>query len=163
MIPAAVITVSDTCYRGERKDDSGPAVARALEAAGFTIVLERVTPDEVKAIRAALREGLANARLVVTTGGTGISQRDVTPDATRPLCDRVLEGVAEVMRMEGRKETQFAALSRMFCGTVGNSVVLNLPGSPSGAVTSLKAALPLMPHALKVLDGTTEHGVNPKG
>ena len=162
MHTAAVITVSDSCNRGERKDESGPAVARELELAGFKVVLEQVTPDEVKAIRAALREGFAHARLVVTTGGTGISHRDVTPEATRPLCDRALEGVAEVMRAEGRKETQYAALSRSFCGTVGNTVVLNLPGSPSGAVTSLKVALPLMQHALKVLDGSTEHNPSRK-
>ncbi|MGC8548535.1 MAG: MogA/MoaB family molybdenum cofactor biosynthesis protein [Acidobacteriaceae bacterium] len=162
MHTAAVITVSDSCYRGERKDESGPVVARELELAGFRVVLERVTPDEVKAIRTALREGLANAQLVVTTGGTGISHRDVTPEATRPLCDRVLEGVAEVMRAEGRKETPYAALSRSFCGTVGNTVVLNLPGSPKGAVTSLKVALPLMQHVLKVLEGNTEHDMGQK-
>lgn len=119
--------------------------------------MERVAPDEVEAIRAALGECLLHARLVVTTGGTGISARDVTPEATRPVCDRVLEGVAELMRAEGRRETKFAALSRSFCGTVGQSVLLNLPGSPSGAVTSLKAALPLLPHALKVLAGDTRH------
>lgn len=162
MYTAAVITVSDSCYRGERTDESGPALARELDLAGFKVVLELVTPDEVEAIRTALHEGLADARLVVTTGGTGISHRDVTPEATRPLCDRELEGVAEVMRAEGRKETPYAALSRSFCGTAGNAVVLNLPGSPRGAVTSLKAALPLMQHALKVLDGTTEHETSRK-
>ena len=162
MYLAAVITVSDSCCRGERNDESGPAVTRELELAGFKVVLERVTPDEVKSIRAALCEGIAVARLVVTTGGTGISHRDVTPEATRPLCDRVLEGVAEVMRAEGRKETPYAVLSRSFCGTVGNAVVLNLPGSPRGAVTSLKAALPLMQHVLKVLEGSTEHDTSRK-
>ncbi len=162
MHTAAVITVSDSSYRGERKDESGPAVARELELSGFQVVLERVAPDEVKAIRAALREGLASAQLVVTTGGTGISHRDVTPEATRPLCDRVLEGVAEAMRAEGRKQTPYAALSRSFCGTVGNTVLLNLPGSPTGAVTSLKVALPLMQHVLKVLEGQTEHDTSKK-
>jgi molybdenum cofactor synthesis domain-containing protein len=162
MYSAAVITVSDSCYRGERKDESGPAIAHELDLAGFKVVMERVTPDDVKSIRAALREGFAHARLVVTTGGTGISDRDVTPEATRPLCDRVLDGVAEVMRAEGRKETQYAALSRSFCGTAGSAVVLNVPGSPSGAVTSLKAALPLMGHALKLLDGSTEHQTSQK-
>lgn len=157
MIPAAVITVSDRCYRDERKDDSGPAVALELEKGGFRVVLERVTPDEVRSIRSALREGLANARLVVTVGGTGIGPRDVTPEATRPLCDRTLDGVAELMRAEGLRETKFAALSRCYCGTTGQSILLNLPGSPKGAVTSLKAVLSLMPHALKVLAGETQH------
>lgn len=154
---AAVITVSDSSYKGERKDESGPEVVLALGRAGFKVVLERVAPDEVTAIRSALREGLANARLVVTTGGTGIGPRDVTPEATRPLCDRTLEGIGELMRAEGLRETPFAALSRCYCGTVGQSILLNLPGSPKGAVTSLNAVLPLMPHALKVLAGESQH------
>lgn len=162
MIAAAVITVSDSRYRGERKDESGPAVALALEKGGFRVVLERAAPDEVKAIRSALREGLGTARLVVTTGGTGIGPRDVTPEATRPVCDRALEGIAELMREEGRRETKFAALSRCYCGTVGQSIILNLPGSPQGAVTSLNAVLPLLPHALKVLAGETQHDDVPK-
>ncbi len=157
MIPAAVITVSDSCKRGERKDESGPEVARVLEEAGFEVVLERVTADEVEEIRAALREGLSAARLVVTTGGTGIGERDVTPEATRPLCERELEGVAELMRAEGLKETKYAALSRSFCGTLGQGVLLNLPGSPRGAVTSLRAALPLLAHVLSVLGGNHRH------
>lgn len=157
MIPAAVITVSDSCYRGERADESGPALARMLVEAGFEVVLERVTADDVEGIRAVLREGLAVARLVVTTGGTGISERDVTPEATRPLCERELEGVAELMRAEGLKETKYAALSRSFCGTVGQGVVLNLPGSPRGAVTSLRVVLPLLPHVLSVLGGNCRH------
>lgn len=157
MLPAAVITVSDSCFRGEREDASGPAVADALREAGFAVVLERTAPDEVGAIQVAVREGLAVARLVVTTGGTGISPRDLTPEATRELCDRELEGVAELMRAEGRQETIFAALSRSFCGTAGQAVILNLPGSPRGAVTSLKAVLPLLPHALKLLEGESRH------
>lgn len=157
MDTAAVITVSDSCFKGEREDLSGPAVAQVLEEAGFTVKMERVAPDDVEAIQMVLREALLEARLVVTTGGTGIGPRDVTPEATRGLCDRALDGVAELMRTEGRKETIFAALSRSFCGTVGQAVVLNLPGSPRGAVTSLKAALPVLPHALKVLGGEARH------
>jgi molybdopterin biosynthesis enzyme MoaB len=98
------------------------------------------------------------ARLVVTTGGTGISTRDVTPEATRAVCERLLEGVAELMRAEGRQETPLASLSRAVCGTLGTSVILNVPGSPAGAVSSLRAALPVLPHALDLLDGKTEHG-----
>lgn len=157
MISAAVITVSDSCFKGEREDISGPALTRALEEAGFAVKMERIAPDDVEAIQIVLREALLEARLVVTTGGTGISPRDVTPEATRVLCDRALDGVAELMRAEGRAETIFAALSRCFCGTVGQSVVLNLPGSPRGAVTSLKAALPLLPHALNLLAGENRH------
>lgn len=163
MIPAAVITVSDSCFAGSCRDESGPAVAQALAEAGFAVVLERVAPDEVELIQAALRQSLTVARLVVTTGGTGISSRDVTPEATRPLCDRVLDGVAEQMRAEGCKETKFAALSRLFCGTAGQAVILNLPGSPRGAVTSLRTALPLMPHALQLLEGNTRHEESSRG
>jgi len=154
---AAVITVSDACSQGLRQDLSGPAVARTLDAADFETVYRLTVPDERKAIEDALRRAARTARLVVTTGGTGISDRDVTPEATRAVCDRLLEGVAEVMRAEGRRETPLAALSRALCGTLGDAVILNVPGSPSGAVSSLRAALPVLPHALDLLDGKTEH------
>jgi molybdenum cofactor synthesis domain-containing protein len=102
------------------------------------------------------------ARLVVTTGGTGIAARDVTPEATRAVCSRLLEGVAELMRAEGRRETPLAVLSRGVCGIFlgkkGSVVILNVPGSPKGAVRSLEAALPVLPHALDLLEGKTEHG-----
>lgn len=160
MIPAAVITVSDSSFRGEREDLSGPAVTRALREAGFAVEMERVAPDDVEEIQIVLRAALAAVRLVVTTGGTGIGPRDVTPEATRALCDRELDGVAELMRAEGRRETIFAALSRSFCGTAGRSLILNLPGSPRGAMTSLKVALPLLPHALKLLEGESRHDEN---
>jgi molybdenum cofactor synthesis domain-containing protein len=94
---------------------------------------------------------------VVTTGGTGIAPRDVTPEATRAVCDRLLDGVAERMRSEGAKKTQFAVLSRGVCGVRGTSLVLNLPGSPAGAVESLEAVIELLPHAIGLLCGHTEH------
>jgi molybdenum cofactor synthesis domain-containing protein len=96
---------------------------------------------------------------VVTTGGTGIAERDVTPEATRAVCGRVLEGVAERMRFEGTKKTPFAALSRGICGVIGKSVVLNVPGSPKGAVESLEAVADLLPHVLQLLSGNTGHEV----
>jgi molybdenum cofactor synthesis domain-containing protein len=98
-----------------------------------------------------------DARFIVTTGGTGIAARDVTPEATRAVCDRLLDGVAEHMRSEGMKKTPFAALSRGVCGVRGKALILNLPGSPSGAVQSLEAVLELIPHALNLLHGHTEH------
>jgi len=154
-----VITVSDRSSRGEREDLSGPAVARELESHGFDVEARILVPDERKAIEDALRAAAGRARLVVTTGGTGIGPRDVTPEATRAICDRVLDGVAEVMREAGREETPLAALSRAICGTVDThkALVLNLPGSPKGAVTSLRAALPLLEHALDLLAGKARH------
>lgn len=152
-----VITVSDSCARGERGDVSGPAVARELEGHGFAVLGRVTVADEQRLIEDALRQAANGARLVVATGGTGIGPRDVTPEATRAVCDRLLEGVAEVMRSEGRRETPLAALSRGVCGTRGTTLILNVPGSPSGAISSLRAALPLLPHALDLLAGKTEH------
>lgn len=108
-------------------------------------------------IKDAIRHAAGTAKLVVTTGGTGIGSRDVTPEATRAVCDRLLDGVPELMRAEGRRDTPMAALSRALCGTLGTSLVLNLPGSPAGAVSSLQAVLPILPHAVDLLDGKTEH------
>ncbi len=156
-LSAAVLTVSDSCARGERKDLSGPAVVEALQKAGFQIVATQIVADEQIRIHNALIEQALRARLVVTTGGTGIAPRDVTPEATVAVCDRLLEGVAERMRLEGGKKTKFAALSRGVCGVRGKSLILNLPGSPAGAVESLAAVLELIPHALNLLEGKTEH------
>jgi molybdopterin adenylyltransferase len=156
-LTAAVFTISDSSYRGSREDLSGPRLQQCLKDAGFEIVLNKTLPDEAQQIAAALRTAAAQARFVVTTGGTGISARDVTPEATLRVCDRLLDGVAELMRAEGLKQTPFAALSRGVCGTMGTSIVLNLPGNPAGAEQSLKAVLHLIPHALDLLAGKTEH------
>jgi len=157
---AAVLTVSDSCARGERNDLSGPAVAHALQEHHFAIIETRVVADDHGAIQKAIVELSRKARLVVTTGGTGISARDVTPEATRSVCGRMLDGVAERMRREGEKKTLFSVLSRGLCGICGTSVVLNLPGSPSGAVESLQAVVDVLPHAIQILAGRTEHMAN---
>ena len=156
-LTAAVITISDSSARGGRSDLSGPAVAEALRRAGFSVVATEIIPDDQGLIQQAIEGLAAKARLVVTTGGTGIAKRDVTPEATRAVCDRLLEGVAEKMRLEGTKKTPFAALSRGICGVRGESVILNVPGSPAGAVDSLNAVLDLIPHALQLLSGNTKH------
>jgi molybdenum cofactor synthesis domain-containing protein len=153
MPQAAVITVSDSCYEGRRVDGSGPVVTKALTASGFEVVEQIMVPDERPMIEDALRRCSLTAELVVTTGGTGIAPRDVTPEATRNVCERLLDGVPELMRTAGRTETIFASLSRALCGTLGKSLILNLPGSPRGAVTSLTAVLPLVSHALILLKG----------
>lgn len=108
-------------------------------------------------IQNALVHLALEARLIVTTGGTGIALRDVTPEATEAICDRMVDGVAERMRTEGAKKTSFAALSRGVCGVRGKTLILNVPGSPSGAVESLEAAAPVITHAVNLLDGKTEH------
>ena len=157
---AAVLTVSDSCARGERSDASGPAVARTLQEHHFAIVETRVVADDHGAIQKAIVELARKARLVVTTGGTGISARDVTPEATRSVCGRMLDGVSERMRHEGEKKTPFALLSRGVCGVCGTSLVLNLPGSPTGAVESLQTVIDVLPHAIQILAGKTEHLTN---
>lgn len=154
---AAVLTVSDSCARGERADLSGPAVAEALRKGKFSIVGSEIVSDQPSAIQKAILHWTAEARLVVTTGGTGIAERDVTPEATRSVCERLLEGVAERMRSEGAKKTPFAALSRGVCGVRGKALILNLPGSPKGAVESLESVIELLPHALQLLSGDTKH------
>ena len=116
-----------------------------------------MVPDEQPAIEKAILYWIAEARLVATTGGTGIAARDVTPEATRNVCERVLEGVAERMRAEGSKKTPFAALSRGVCGVRGKSLILNLPGSPNGAIDSLESVIGLLPHAIEILGGKTQH------
>lgn len=155
---AAVVTVSDSAARGLREDLSGPAVVAALRQRGFDVVLTSVVPDDVARIQAAIIEAADYAQLIVTTGGTGLSPRDVTPEATRAICQRLVEGVAERMRAEGMKKTPLAALSRGVCGTRGQSLILNLPGSPAGATESLAAVADLLPHALELLQGKTAHG-----
>ena len=157
LLTAAVLTVSDSSARGERQDLGGPAVAEVLERHKFRIVVREVVPDDERTIREALVRMSSLVRFVVTTGGTGIAIRDVTPDATRAVCERMMEGVAEHMRAEGAKHTKFAALSRAVCGTRGQTVILNLPGKPSGAVESLESVIELIPHALQLLSGLTAH------
>ncbi len=154
---AAVVTVSDSCARGTRSDVSGPAVAEALAKSGFRVVAKQVVQDDSMQIQNALVHLALEVRFIVTTGGTGIAERDVTPEATDAICERVIDGVAERMRTEGFKQTPFAALSRGVCGVRGKTLILNLPGSPSGAVESLQAVVGLVPHALNLLDGKTEH------
>jgi molybdopterin adenylyltransferase len=155
---AAVITVSDSSFRGDRVDVSGRVVSELLQASGFEVISHLVIPDEQKEIEDALRQQSEVARLIVTTGGTGVAPRDVTPEATRAVCDRLLDGFSELMRAEGRKQTQFADLSRSLAGIRRQALIVNVPGSPRGARSSLEAVLPLIPHTLTLIAGiATQH------
>lgn len=152
-----MITVSDARAAGTRPDTSGPAVAARLQQLGYNVVAYLVVPDELELLADALRDATATSRLVVTTGGTGIAPRDITPEATLLLCSRVLDGLSELMRREGIKQTPFAPLSRAVCGVAGHALIINLPGNPAGAVASLDIVAPLLPHALDLLAGITVH------
>jgi len=156
-LTAAVVTVSDSCSRGEREDRSGPAVAGLLQRLHFSVTVREVVPDDSIQIQNLLIRLAREVLFVATTGGTGIAARDVTPEATVAVCDRLLDGVAERMRSEGSKKTAYAALSRGVCGVRGKALILNLPGSPAGAVEALEAVAGLIPHAIELLSGKTEH------
>jgi molybdenum cofactor synthesis domain-containing protein len=157
MRTAAVLTVSDSSARGERTDVSGPATADLLRQNGFDIVHQEIVPDDQAAIESALVRLSELAQLVITTGGTGIAARDVTPEATCAVCSKLIDGIPERMRSEGEAQTPFAILSRGVCGVRKRSLILNLPGSPSGAMDSLVAVLHILPHAIDLLAGKTGH------
>jgi molybdopterin adenylyltransferase len=157
MIKARVITCSDAASRGERIDTSGPAVYEIL-AASYDVDAVIVVSDDVDAIADAIEAATGDGvRLVVTTGGTGIAARDVTPEATLRVCEKVIPGFGEVMRAASLLKTAMAPLSRAQAATRGTALIVNLPGSESGARENLQAILHLIPHALQLLEGKTEH------
>jgi molybdopterin adenylyltransferase len=154
---ALVLTASDGAAAGARDDESGVAVAERLAGLGFDV--ERaVVPDDQPRIEAALRAAVEGHVLVVTTGGTGLTPRDVTPQATAAVIDYQVPGLAEAMRAEGRRHTPMADLSRAVAGVRGTTLIVNLPGSPRGAIESLEAIVPVLDHAIETLAGPFDHG-----
>jgi molybdenum cofactor synthesis domain-containing protein len=151
---AAVITASNRSSRGEREDTSGHLLADRLRELGCSVGDVTVVPDDVPAIQAALRVALASgADLVVTTGGTGLTPTDVTPEATRPILEREVPGIADAIRMAARDRVPTSVLSRGLAGTVGASLVVNLPGSPGGVKDGVSVLAPILGHVLSQLRG----------
>lgn len=151
---AAIVTVSDRSAAGERSDTSGPLLAGLLEAAGWEVAERRLVPDERPAIETALAELAAGTvSLVLTIGGTGLSARDVTPDATRAVADREIPGIAEAIRGAGLGETPHAMLSRATAAVRGRTLIVNLPGSPRGAESGFRVLAPVLDHAIRLVAG----------
>lgn len=155
MLKAAVITVSDKGYAGERVDEGGPLTARLLEEYGYEIAARVIVSDEQPMIEAELIRcaDKLKADLIVTTGGTGFSARDITPEATIAVCDRMAPGIAEAMRAESYKITQKAMLSRAVSGIRGQSLIINLPGSPKAVKENISAIFPALNHGILILKG----------
>ena len=156
---AKILVLSDAASRGEREDRSGPAVRDLLEAHGWQVGAVEILPDDLEIIRQRL-EDLTDADdcdAVLTSGGTGVSPRDVTPEATRAILEKEIPGLAELMRAEGVKQTRRAALSRGVVGVRKGKLIVNLPGSPQGACQSLASLLDLLPHVVDLIQGRTVH------
>ncbi len=154
---ALVLTVSDRSFAGTRPDVSGERLAARLDGLGF-VVERRVVPDDIPVIAAALVDGATRHGLVVTTGGTGLTPRDVTPQATATILDYEVPGIAEAMRADGRTSTPFAVLSRGLVGVRDGALIANVPGSPAGALESFEVLVPILEHALETLAGPFDHG-----
>ena len=155
----AILTISDAGSKGERKDTSGDAISEIMAREGFNEVSRDIVPDEAEPISARLREWCDSGKvdIVLTTGGTGLGPRDITPEATRAVIDIEVPGIAEAMRMETLKNTPFAMLSRSVVGVRSGCLIINLPGSPKGVRECLGTAVPAVPHALEMVKGWRGH------
>lgn len=158
MLTAAVITVSTKGAAGKRLDESGPAIREALEAAGIKVVHTKLVSDGVTPVGNAIREASQKANVVITSGGTGLSPNDMTPEATRRVIDREAPGIAEALRAHSLTKTPHGMLSRGVAGTLGAALVVNLPGSPRAARESLEILIPVLAHAIALLAGESGEG-----
>ncbi len=159
MIRVAILTVSDSAAAGRREDLSGPALYQRCQELNWSVVAQTVTPDDEDAIVKQLQDWADNsvASLILTTGGTGVSARDVTPEATRRILNREIPGIGELMRTKGLEQTKFSVLSRGLAGIRKQTLIVNLPGSPRGALHSLQIIEDLAPHLIDLIEGRTEH------
>ncbi len=155
MIRVAILTVSDSCAQGKREDISGQTIEDMLSEGGFEICEKKIVPDSHDAIASELKflSDKAGLDVVFTTGGTGLGPRDVTPEATESVCERIVPGLSEMMRAEGLKKTKNAVLSRALAGIRGKTLIINLPGSPKGVKESLEIILDVVPHAVDIMLG----------
>ncbi|MCL4475035.1 MAG: MogA/MoaB family molybdenum cofactor biosynthesis protein [Nitrospirae bacterium] len=155
MITVAVLTLSDKGSKGEREDLSGPAISAMLKGIGAEVKHYEILPDEKEMIKEKLLEYSLKVDLILTTGGTGLSPRDVTPDATLEVIDREVPGIAEAMRSEGQKKTSRSMLSRAVAGIKGQTLIINLPGSPMAVKENLEVIIDVIPHAVEKIKGDT--------
>lgn len=163
-IRAGVITASTKGSRGERPDESGPAIREVLEANGIDVIATELVPDDADRIAEAIRRAVAaGANVVLTTGGTGLSPNDVTPEATRRVVEREVPGIAEAIRARSLAKTPHGMISRGIAGSVGSTLVVNLPGSPRAVRESLEVLLPVLPHAVELLAGESGEGGHARG
>ncbi len=163
MIRVAILTISDGVAGGTREDESGIALQQRAIVLGWNVTSTDVLPDELQDISSTLSTlaHSGNVDVILTTGGTGIAPRDVTPEAVRAIADREIPGLGELMRSEGRKSTKFAALSRSGAYVVASTLIVTLPGSPRGAIESVNGVVELIPHVVDLLHGRTEHRQKP--
>jgi molybdenum cofactor synthesis domain-containing protein len=158
VLTAAIVTISTKGAAGKRVDESGPAIREALEAAGIKVVHTKVVSDGVTPVGNAIREASQKANVVITSGGTGLSPNDMTPEATRRVIDREAPGIAEALRAHSMTKTPHGMLSRGVAGTLGAALVVNLPGSPKAARESLEVLIPVLSHAVELLAGESGEG-----
>lgn len=161
MITVAVLTMSDKGVKGEREDVSGPLIADILKPIGANLKYYEILPDEKDLIKKKLIEYCGKVDLILTTGGTGITPRDVTPDATLEVIEREISGITELMRSEGFKKTKRAALSRAVAGIKRETLIINLPGSPRAVRENLEVILDVIPHAVEKIKGDTTECAKP--